>query len=218
MALEFHMHSHDQELLNRFQTLLPFYANGTLNEVDGSFVEDFLKQHPDAQAQLKFERYLISAMRDPVPERSNDAGLTELLKIWQKQAHQKPSVIERLQAIFHDWGLTPAFAVAAVLVVIQSAMLINLQQQHQSTSEMLFDRKFRSMSGAELSKQLFKLSISANAEYAQVIQLIKDQGCRIQDGPTQSGALIIACPKGEHIHQQLQLSPLVDDVLLESAE
>lgn len=209
------MSNHDQELLNRLQMLLPFYTNGTLNEEDSNFVEDFLKQHPETQTQLQFERNLILAMRDPVPERTIDAGLTELMKRWHQTPKQK-SFIDSLKEVFHDWGLTPAFAIAAVIVVVQSAMLINIQQQ--STSEMIFGEKFRSMNGTEVSKQFFKLSISANVEYAQVIQLIKDQGCRIQDGPTQSGALIIACPQGERIQQQLQSSPLVDDVISEQSE
>lgn len=216
MAKVFHMHN--QESLIRFQALLPFYANGTINEVDRRFVDDFLSEYPDAGSQLEFERYLISSMRDPVPERATDAGLNELLKTWQQQLPRKTTFMQRMREIFDEWGLTPAFAVAAVLVVMQSAMLINLQHNNPLSSEMSSGEKFRSMIGIEPAKQFFKLSIAADAEYAQVIQLIKDQGCRIQDGPTQSGALIIACPLGKSIQQQLQSSPLVDDVLPEKAE
>lgn len=206
----------EQESQIRFQALLPFYVNNTLSIDDRTFVEQYLQEHPDAQAQLKFEQYLIAAMREPVSERADDAGLNALLKSC-RQSPKRNSFKERLQDIFSDWGLTPAFAVAAVLVIVQSAMLINLQLNNASDPTLSFTQKFRSMLGIESNQQFFKLSIAPNAEYAQVIQLIKDTGCHIQDGPTASGALLLSCPVDEVVQQQLQSSPLVDDVIQEKA-
>ena len=206
---------YSQETLQRFQALLPFYVNGTINDVDKTFVDAFLLDNPDASFQLELERYLLSAMHDPLPERSSDASLDKLLKAWHYELPTKVSFTDRIREMFKDWGLSPAFAVAAVVVVIQSALLIN---QQSSIPDMSMGERFRAMSGMDAPKQQIKLSISPKTQYGQVVQLIKDLGCRIQDGPTPSGALIISCPLGQNVLQQLQSSSFVDDVISEKVK
>jgi hypothetical protein len=193
----------------RFSEQLPFYTNGTLNAEEMKFMKAYLANNPQAQSDIKF----AAAMRDVVKQigtdRAPDAGLARLLDDF-RQIHQKSSMLDRIRASFKNWGLTPAFAVAATIVVIQSAVILNQQDLTPGSI-------YRSMTTEKIAYPQLKIIINNNASFSEVTILLRQYGCKIVAGPSESGELWIAVDdpgKLNNIQRNLIESNLVDEATL----
>src|SRR5262245_22057547 len=51
----------------RFDELLPFYVNETLDEADRAWVDDYLREHPKSAAELQWYRSLQDTIRRDAP-------------------------------------------------------------------------------------------------------------------------------------------------------
>ena len=64
----------------RFDELLPFYVNGTLPADERAEVEAWLREHPKAEAELRWYESLTAKLKEDVPAVSSDpadAGICE---------------------------------------------------------------------------------------------------------------------------------------------
>lgn len=193
----------------KFAEHLPFYINGTLNSDDMAFMNTYLANNLQAQSDLK----LASAMRDVVKdigaERAPDAGLPKLLNDF-KQLHQKPSLLDRIQTSFKHWGLTPAFAVAATIVVIQSTVMFAQLGLVSSTT-------YRSMTEEKAAEPQLKIIANDKVSFSEITILLRQYGCKIVAGPSESGELWIAVDDPsqlDNIKRNLIESNLVDEATL----
>jgi hypothetical protein len=201
--------------LQYFRNLLPFFVNGTLNETDKTFVETYLLQHPEAQAEVNFVQALRTAVKAVGEERNENVGLGHLLasiRQNRKATISKPGgLLERWQQCLHDWGLTPAFVTLSVIVIIQSTVLI--KQWHQNASPAVLST-YRSFSGATAQADI-KVIISPNAAFDDIVILLRQTGCQIVNGPSESGELWLSVDNANRlaeVNEILQASPNIIDL------
>lgn len=213
------MTSSDQQ---RFSELLPFYVNGTLNAADQAFVRDFLEKNPTADVGLRFTKLLQNNFRQIGAQRSESEGLsrllgdlaTESMSPRKPPALRLPNLIERFTAWCHQWGFTPAFTVAALIVIVQGGVLFSLGSDATKSdiSGYRGSREITPIAGPVL-KAVFK----PTAEFAAVVDLLQVEGASIIQGPDESGAVLIRLHPNiaaEHARQRLMTSGLLDDVTI----
>ncbi len=197
--------------LQRFRELLPFFVNGTLNEEEQAFFATYLSQHPELQAEVDFAQTFRSAVKAVGSERNEEAGLERLMtSIHQSRKPSKPSFLGRWQYHCRDWGFTPAFAAMSVIVIIQSAVLLERWQQPVALSA------YRSMPEATVQAQL-KVIINPGANFGDLVILLGQAGCHIVNGPSESGELWLSVDDKSRlieVSEMLQASPSVADLLI----
>ena len=200
--------------LQRFSELLPFYVNGTLTEADKAFFESYLLQHPEAQDEVYFTQKLRTAVKAVGSERNEEAGLERLLtSVRLSRKTTKTPLLERWQQYFRDWGFTPAFVTVAVLMMIQSAVLIERWPQDQAPSTLTTYRNLPEMS----AQAHLKIIIRANANFSDVVMLLRQAGCSIVNGPSESAELWLNIDDSHRlaeVSELLKASAEVADVLV----
>jgi hypothetical protein len=63
----------------RFLDLAPWHVNGTLSPADRAWVDEYVRSHPEAGAELGWYALLQEKIRFDAPEVPPDAGLERLL-------------------------------------------------------------------------------------------------------------------------------------------
>jgi anti-sigma factor RsiW len=123
---------------NRFDELLPFYVNDTLDASDRAWVDDYLREHPKSAAELQWYRSLQDTMKRDAPAVSAEVGLERVMARIRAErtptrAPAKPaaqSLGERLRgwlaALAPQPLLRPALAGALAVVVVQGVVIANL--------------------------------------------------------------------------------------------
>ena len=77
---------HPPSARERFESLVPFYVNGTLGLEDRAFMQDCLQRHPDWADDLAFAGHIRQAMRALAPEERPDARrINRLLQRWKEE-------------------------------------------------------------------------------------------------------------------------------------
>jgi len=191
-----------------FEELLPFYVNGTLNFEDRQFMQDYLTKFPELQAEVKFTQALRSAVKDEATQQVSEIGWMKLLKQYQ-EFHKKPTFIERLKHACIKWGLSPAFAVVLGLLIAQSAAILQLGLLTSSSA-------YRGLSTQSEVAPHLKITINPKTDYAQLVELLRKNGCRVVAGPSETGELWIRLEEPEKlniIQADLLNSGLIDQVL-----
>src|SRR5262245_294396 len=119
----------------KFDELLPFYVNDTLDESDRAWVDAYLSEHPKSAAELQWYRSLQEAMKRDAPAVSAEIGLDKVMaKIRAERAPARapaqPSLGERMRgwlaALAPQPLLRPALAAALAVVVVQGVVIANL--------------------------------------------------------------------------------------------
>jgi len=122
----------------RFDELLPFYVNGTLEDPDREWVDTYLREHPKSAAELQWYRTLEETMKRDAPAVSAEVGLDKVMaRIRAERAPARakavpaqPSLGERvrgwLAALAPQPLLRPALAGALAVVVVQGIVIANL--------------------------------------------------------------------------------------------
>lgn len=197
----------------RFSEALPAVVNGTASEAERIFVEDFLRQHPQYEGERRLLQALQQTVRDAAEVRPEDEGLDRLLTRWQAQRrrHAAAAPADWLQRL-RRWGLSPAFAVAALVVVVQ-AVLLQSRPPPESVPG------YRAAPAAPVAAVL-KFNPKPDAAVAALTALLRSEGLTIVQGPDETGALWLAV-QGDNepaaLLQRLRVSGLADDVSLVAA-
>ncbi|HJW11969.1 MAG TPA: hypothetical protein VJ598_09295, partial [Albitalea sp.] len=131
-----------------FDELLPFYVNGTLPAADREWVDNYLREHPTARAELQWYESLQTRLRDDVPAVSSEVGLERALHRIRTEG-PKPALVRRAAAPtalqrLRDWFasivpqpmLRPAFAGALAVVAVQAAVIGTLLIERDESSEL----------------------------------------------------------------------------------
>lgn len=192
----------------RFAELTPFYVNGTLDQDDQAFIEQSLNLHPVLQVNIDLARAMQSAIKKQIESRPMDAGLDNLLKAFHKSYH-KPTLTEKIRQYFEHWGLTKAFAAAIALVLVQFAVILQLQIGTLGSV-------YRGLSTQAQNTPHLKVTINPKANYAELVEVLRANGCRVISGPSETGELwlILETPeKINKIKEDLIYSGLVDQVI-----
>ena len=194
---------------SRFDELLPFYANGTLSPADRAWVEDHLRTHPSARAELQWYESLQTHLREDVPAVSSEVGLERALQRIRAERPARPS--ERTPASttsplgrLRDWlvgilpqpMLQPAFATAIAVVALQAAVIATLVAEREDPTEL------RALRGSVTDKGPYlKVNFKADARETDIRMLLVSVGGSLAAGPGQLGDYYVRVPE-----QQLQAS------------
>ena len=108
----------------RFNELLPWYVNGTLDAADREWMQQHLAEHPEARAELEWYASLQNQVRKAAPEVSASIGLAKTLHLIRGD---RPTLTERINGWFAGFGMRPAMALAGVAVMaVQGAVILQL--------------------------------------------------------------------------------------------
>ena len=194
----------------RFEELLPWYANGTLQGEDLAFVETYLQQHPEARSELDWYRSLQQRVLENAPTVPATIGLARAMRLIQGD---RPTWSERVAAFFGNLGVRPAYAMAALaVVVVQGGVIVNLLgQAHESADEIRAMRASRVEEGPML-----KISFAPDAKEADIRILIAQVRGELAGGPGQLGDYYLRVPAGTEAQalKRVQAAAIVQDASL----
>ncbi|MCW8884784.1 MAG: hypothetical protein OQK12_05945 [Motiliproteus sp.] len=198
------------------EELLPWYANGTLEESERKQVEAWLEDNPEAQLQLaeiEFLNETVSEVGEQEAVMREDLfdDLLERIETEETQAanelqrDQAPSMMERLQNWFNEtfqWGMTPQFA--KVAVVSQFAVVMALGAVLIMPTA---DEGYEVLSGGDpvvvdAGIQL-DIGVKPDLTIGQFQALLKAQQAMIVSGPNSLGIYRISLPQGSDVDQAL---------------
>jgi anti-sigma factor RsiW len=117
----------------RFDELLPWYVNGSLSAEDRAWVDRYLAEHPEAQAELDWYRSLSARLQDNAPAVPETIGLAKAMTLIRGD---RPSFAERVTAFFGAFGVRPVTAFAGLAIIaLQGGFILNLLNTAQDAKE-----------------------------------------------------------------------------------
>ena len=222
----------------QFLELLPWYANGTLPDAERAALEDVLKRDARAPTELAWLQQLqqrVQAGFDDLPEVSDEIGLERTMRrihadtaaeqaaISKATAAQAvaapnraralastPSLTERIRGWFEGMRLSPAFAMAALVIVVQAGFIFKLAGDDSEYTQV------RSLPGAAAaSGQLFRVAFKPESSETDIrLLLVAVQG-NIESGPGQLGDYYVRVPTDAALDAgaKLKAAAIVDSIL-----
>ena len=174
----------------RFEELLPWYANGTLGAEDRAFVETYLEQHPEARGELEWYRSLQQRVQENAPAVPATIGLARAMRLIQGD---RPTFAERVSAFFGNFGLRPSYAMAALAVVaVQGGVILNLLGDVQDNAD-----EIRSLRAVRVEEgPMLKISFAPDARESDIRMLMVQVGGELAGGPGQLGDYYLRVPAG----------------------
>jgi hypothetical protein len=205
---------------SRFDELLPFYANETLDADDRAWVDAYLREHPKSAAELQWYRTLQETMQRDAPAVSAEIGLDKVMaRIRAERAPARaavqpaaPSFVERLRNFFASITpqpmLKPALAGALAVVVVQGIVIANLATKDEG-SEIRATRPTVVDPGPFL-----KVNFKADAREADIRMLLVEVNGSLAGGPGQLGDWYVRIPEARiaAAAATVKASPIVDGV------
>jgi hypothetical protein len=216
-------------MTTRFDELLPFFVNGTLDEADRTWVEAYLREHPAAAAELAWFRSLQARLQEDVPAVSSEVGMERALRrihgaapAAERSRHAAapsdaaaPSVFVRLRdwlaAIVPQPVLRPALAGALALVAVQSVVIVQLAGAPADDATQL-----RNIPGSAVvdAGPYLKVNFKGDAREADMRLLLVQVHGSLAAGPGQLGDYYVhvAPEKIAPVTDVLRASSIVDAV------
>jgi len=205
----------------RFDELLPFYVNGTLEDPDREWVDTYLREHPKSAAELQWYRTLEETMKRDAPAVSAEVGLDKVMaRIRAERAPARakavpaqPSLGERvrgwLAALAPQPLLRPALAGALAVVVVQGIVIANLATQDDDTSVI----RAKVVTPVDPGPFL-KVNFKADAREADIRLLLVEVNGSLAGGPGQLGDWYVRIPEARiaAAASAVKASPIVDGV------
>jgi len=215
--------------------LLPWYANGTLPDADRARVDEMLRSDPLAAGELAWLQSLQQKVQADVPEVSDEVGLERTMRRIHAEAAAEeaaisraaaaqaasapqaqrarprvPSLTEREREWFDGMRLSPAFAMAALVIVVQAGVIFNLAGSDNEYEQI------RSLPGAaEQGGQLFRIAFKPEASESDIRMLLVGVQGNIESGPGQLGDYYVRVPTdgAQEAGNTLKAAPIIDEVL-----
>lgn len=150
----------------KIEELLPWHVNETLDDVEAREVEEFLVNNPDAQADVEFLRTVRRTLKNESVQSPGELGLKRFQRQLKADSKPKPSP--------STWW-RPALAAAAVVIVVQGGLLMNLWQQPDPT--------YAPLGGAPASGPVLQVQFHETATEANIRAAINAVEGTIVDGP-----------------------------------
>jgi hypothetical protein len=174
----------------RFEELLPWYANGSLGADERAFVEDYLKQHPEAGAELDWYRSLQQRVQESAPAVPATIGLARAMRLIQGD---RPTLAERIGAFFGNFGLRPSYAMAALAIVaVQGGVILNLVSGARENED-----EIRALRAVRVEEgPMLKISFGPDAREADIRMLLVQVRGELAGGPGQLGDYYVKVPAG----------------------
>ncbi|NHZ94394.1 hypothetical protein F2P46_01330 [Massilia sp. CCM 8734] len=168
--------------------LLPWFANGTLEETEAEPVRAHLQHCAQCAGEVAWQRQLHAAPAEP-PGLDPERALARLMPRLGPQASAAPSKVSGLRAWFGNgwmpWALAGQCALITVLA-IQMIAPVGKGEAYQALSD-----------GAPAPAGTIVVIFRPDASLREVQRTLQASGARVVDGPTVSGAFVLSAPPGE---------------------
>jgi len=174
----------------RFEELLPWYANGSLGAEDRAWVETYLEQHPEARGELDWYRSLQRRVQENAPTVPATIGLARTMRLIQGD---RPTVAERIGAFFGNFGMRPSYAMAALAIVaVQGGVILSLLGENRDSAD-----EIRAMHAVRVDDgPVLKVSFSPDAKESDIRLLVVQVRGELAGGPGQLGDYYLRVPSG----------------------
>jgi hypothetical protein len=187
----------------RFDELLPFYVNGTLDDGDRAWIEHYLREHPLAANELNWLRSVQATTQQEAVPVSAEVGLERAMRrIHGERAAAAPvkaplSAVERIR----DWFsrlvpgpmLKPALASALAVIALQAIVITTMVGERDDTSLTRNPLPF----GVTEQGSYVKVNFRPSATEADIRMLLLDVQANIASGPGQLGDYYVRIPAGQ---------------------
>jgi hypothetical protein len=202
---------------DRLNEMLPWYANGTLSAADRAWVDAELAAHPEAAAQLRWYQSLQGRMRENAPAVAPNIGFDRAMsmiraedRVRAARASMAPTLSARLRDWLTGFGLSPALAVAAALVVVQGGVILSMMNtMDQQYSEI------RSLKGAGATTPLLRISFKPDSREEDIRLLLAGIGGSLVGGPGSLGNYYIRTEgNAAGALDRIKGNPIVDSVAI----
>jgi hypothetical protein len=201
----------------RFQELLPWYVNGTLDEPDRAWMDSYIETNPVARSEYAFFEAMSKTMQTKaaaVPETIGMARLFQRIEAERKPLPGKTNESEKrapwYKLLLSDvsW-LRPALAMSLGVVAFQSVMLL------QRADDAVKYRGTSAMQGGGVSNaNFYRVLFRATATEGEVRVLLASLHAEIVAGPSAGGEYVLRIQTGDSnsLASQLQASGLIVEV------
>jgi hypothetical protein len=207
----------------RFDELLPFYVNGTLGEADRAWVDNYLREHPTADAELAWTRNLQTRLHEDVPAVSSEVGLDRALRRIRSEGPAPerarraaaPTLIEKLR----DWFasivpqpvLRPALVGALALVAVQTVVIVQMAGEPVDDASQI---RAIPPSAVVAEGPYLKVNFKGEAREAEIRLLLIEVHGSLAAGPGQLGDYYLRIPADQlaEVTGKLRASKIVDAV------
>ena len=205
----------------RFDELLPFYVNGTLDDADRAWVDTYLRDHPGAAAELRWYQSLRTKLQEDAPAVSSEVGLDRVL---HRIRTEGPSPVLPRRAAAPSWWdrardlfasivpqpvLRPALAAAVAVVALQALVIVQMSDEADESAQL------RSIPGSVAEQGPYlKLNFKPDAREADIRLLLVEVQGSLAAGPGQLGDYYVRVPAArlEAATQAMRASGIVDGV------
>ena len=204
----------------KFDELLPFYVNDTLDEGDRAWVDAYLREHPKSAAELQWYRTLQETMKRDAPAVSAEVGLDKVMARIRAErapsrapAQQAPSFGQRVRGFLASLTpqplLRPVLAGALAVGVVQGIVIANLATKPDESSEIRAHRPTVVDPGPFL-----KVNFKADAREADIRLLLVEVDGSLAGGPGQLGDWYVRIPEARitAAADKLKTSAIIDGV------
>lgn len=192
----------NQDIRQRFEEMLPWYVNGTLEPESRQWFEGQLSAHPELRSELSFTEALRDRVQAAVPTLAPDIGLDTLLRRInnERQASQaprarnaSPTLRERIASFREGFRFSPAFATAAAVIAVQAG-IIGALMVGQTADESEYSTFRSSGDGQVVSGPLLEVAFSADARERDIRGVLVRIGGMLAGGPGQFGNYVVYVP------------------------
>lgn len=189
----------------RFEELLPWYANGSLGAEDRAWVDAYIEQHPEARSELDWYRSLQSRVQENAPAVPATIGLARTMRLIQGD---RPTLAERIGAFFGNFGMRPSYALAALAVMaVQSGVIVNMLGSARDSAD-----EIRALHAVRVEEgPMLKISFAPDAKETDIRMLVVQVHGELAGGPGQLGDYYLRVPAGSEAAAlaQVKAAPIV---------
>lgn len=174
----------------RLDELISWYVTGTIAEADCEWVEQMVREHPQARAELEWHQWLQREMRaqTEVPVDVGLDGLMRRVRADSRSGRSAKSAGGAWQALLGWLGARPAYAFAMTLVVVQAGIIAGLLLRESVPPEYA---ETRAIAPPSAEGPVLQVTFKPDVTERDMRLLLIKLGAHVVDGPGQLGDYVV---------------------------
>jgi hypothetical protein len=192
----------EEKMKQEFESLVPWYVNGTLEPKQREWVEQYVRDHPEAASELRWHESLQNKIRENSPAVPPDIGWDKFQRRIREEGRSvSPRREERTGGvgpgffqIVGAWVRRPSMAyIASALVVVQAGVIGSLMLQHGKKEQEFSE--VRSVRGVEAARgPVLQVRFKPETPERDIRLLLAGVNGDLVGGPGQLGDYIVSVP------------------------
>ena len=209
------MDTYDADTKRRFDELIPWYITGQLKDSDRAWIDKMAAEHSALSAELDWHRNLHREIHSKYAGVRADVGLDSLLARMREERRpvRQERFADKLRELFASLATRPAYALGAVVVVVQAGIIGALLTNEPSQAEFAETRAIAPRPVHE--SPVLQVTFKADAIQRNMNLLLVRVGGNVIAGPSQVGEYIVEVVPQNRIElarKELEGSGLVEVV------